>query len=193
MRRYWTDEEDAIVSEMYPENGAMYCTGLLDRTYSSVRSRARTLGLFRTNVKWSEYEIGVIHKYYPKWGVAKCKEFLPNRAEMSIAKKAQDLGVKCDLITQRQILGLRTHNMPKGFYLGSEGYYIYTPTGKTEDRVLYHRFIMEQHLGRKLSSDEIVHHRDENKLNNDITNLEIMTRSEHASHHHGKHLRNKVS
>lgn len=47
----------------------------------------------------------------------------------------------------------------------------------------YHRWFMEQTLGRKLSSDEVVHHVNENKLDNDIGNLQIMTRSEHAKLH----------
>jgi len=49
---------------------------------------------------------------------------------------------------------------------------------------LLHRLIMENHLGRKLLASEIVHHKDENRLNNSIDNLEIMTRSEHIKHHH---------
>ena len=46
-----------------------------------------------------------------------------------------------------------------------------------------HRTIMEEHIGRKLGSDEIVHHIDGDKHNNDITNLTIMTRSEHSRWH----------
>ena len=34
---------------------------------------------------------------------------------------------------------------------------------------------MENHLGRLLNSDEVVHHKDHNKFNNDISNLEVMT------------------
>lgn len=47
-----------------------------------------------------------------------------------------------------------------------------------------HRYVMEQHLGRKLNSNEIVHHIDGNGLNNDISNLEVMSRSEHMKHHY---------
>lgn len=46
-----------------------------------------------------------------------------------------------------------------------------------------HRYIMEQHLGRKLKRDEVVHHKDGNKRNNDLSNLEVMSLSEHAREH----------
>lgn len=42
---------------------------------------------------------------------------------------------------------------------------------------------MEQEVGRKLGSNEIVHHKNEDKLDNGIDNLEILTRSEHAKLH----------
>lgn len=51
-------------------------------------------------------------------------------------------------------------------------------------QVLKHRFIMEQYLGRKLLASEIVHHKDGDKGNNEISNLEILTdRSEHLLKH----------
>lgn len=46
-----------------------------------------------------------------------------------------------------------------------------------------HRYIVEQYLGRKLEKDEIVHHIDGNKSNNNIENLQIMTKSEHSKLH----------
>lgn len=46
-----------------------------------------------------------------------------------------------------------------------------------------HRYIMEQHLGRKLSPDEYVHHKDGDPLNNDINNLEILSPEEHSRLH----------
>jgi hypothetical protein len=59
------------------------------------------------------------------------------------------------------------------------------------NEVFVHRHIMEQKLGRKLQPEEEVHHKDEDKLNNDPNNLELKTKSDHTSHHwnHGSNER----
>ena len=46
-----------------------------------------------------------------------------------------------------------------------------------------HRKMMEDHLGRKLTSCEIVHHIDGDTKNNDIENLQVMSVEEHLCHH----------
>jgi ribosomal protein L34E len=49
--------------------------------------------------------------------------------------------------------------------------------------VFEHRIIMENHIGRLLDDNEVVHHIDGYKKNNVIENLKIMTLSEHTSLH----------
>lgn len=51
-------------------------------------------------------------------------------------------------------------------------------------RVYEHRYVMERKLGRKLSPHEIVHHIDHDSTNNNPSNLQLMTWSEHTLHHH---------
>ena len=46
-----------------------------------------------------------------------------------------------------------------------------------------HRVVMEEHLGRSLSPNEVVHHKDGNPQNNDISNLELLSRSAHIAIH----------
>lgn len=46
-----------------------------------------------------------------------------------------------------------------------------------------HVRVMELHIGRRIKRNEVVHHKDENRRNNVLTNLKLMTRSEHARLH----------
>lgn len=49
-----------------------------------------------------------------------------------------------------------------------------------------HDLVMMKFLGRALREDEVVHHIDENKLNNSIENLAVMSRREHARLHNSR-------
>ena len=57
------------------------------------------------------------------------------------------------------------------------------PKANNRGYVLKSRYIMEQQLGRYLTIDEVVHHKDGNKLNNVVENLELMFKSEHDRGH----------
>lgn len=54
-------------------------------------------------------------------------------------------------------------------------------------QVRLHRYLMEQKMGRKLLFHEIVHHKDGNIHNNNISNLELISRSDHMRIHKNIH------
>lgn len=69
-----------------------------------------------------------------------------------------------------------------------KGEYIYGkisnhPNATSNGYVLEHRLVMENYLGRYLTSNEIVHHVDQNTKNNDISNLRVMSRKDHGHLH----------
>ena len=69
----------------------------------------------------------------------------------------------------------------KGTSIKPNGYVEYT-RGPNKGRGV-HVVVMEEHIGRGLYANEIVHHIDGIKTNNELSNLQLMSRSEHASHH----------
>jgi len=52
-----------------------------------------------------------------------------------------------------------------------------------QDRSYKYRKIMENHIGRPLTDNEVVHHRNHDVEDNRIENLQLMTKSEHAKLH----------
>jgi hypothetical protein len=56
--------------------------------------------------------------------------------------------------------------------------------------ILEHRVVMENHLGRLLNSDEVVHHINHDRKDNRVENLEVMTAKQHQLLH-GKEIGRK--
>ena len=57
-------------------------------------------------------------------------------------------------------------------------------TTKVNGKTVYtHRIVAEKATGRKISRKENVHHKDEDKRNNDPTNLDILSTHDHALAH----------
>ena len=55
--------------------------------------------------------------------------------------------------------------------------------GSLHVRILEHRLVMEKHLGRALRDDEDIHHKNRNRSDNRLSNLQVMSKSEHSSLH----------
>lgn len=81
----------------------------------------------------------------------------------------------------------------KGCWIGQQGYVLVHaaeghPRARVDGTILEHRAVMEAHLGRYLEEYEIVHHRDGDRQNNVLSNLELLDgRAHHGQGHSPAH------
>jgi hypothetical protein len=101
---------------------------------------------------------------------------------------------------QRPLLGKKgaAHPTWKGGQAVDRDGYIRTyapdhPWPRRGGYVLEHVRVMEIHLGRRMRRTEAVHHKDHDRQNNDLSNLEVLERGQHSSHHRklDSHLRER--
>jgi hypothetical protein len=93
----------------------------------------------------------------------------------------------CFECRNKYILGENSHMWKGGRTINGLGYVIiYQPNHPYANagHVLEHRLVMEKHLGRYLTKEEVVHHMDGDKTNNNLTNLHLFaTSGEHTAYH----------
>lgn len=72
------------------------------------------------------------------------------------------------------------YNLLNGPYINNENRRIVFvgPNNKEKKCISYARYLMSEYLGRELTDDEVVDHKDENKLNDCLENYQIITTSE---------------
>lgn len=105
-------------------------------------------------------------------------------------KKPRMVRPKAPIITARFKAEIKRKGPPSKIErIVSKGDYMYAvvyghPMATKNHYVLVHRVVMENHIGRFLRKEEVVHHKDENKKNNAIENLELVaSASEHVKIH----------
>lgn len=165
MRRNFSKEEILFIKENYKKMEYKELAKHLNRTVSSIQSKCLKLGLSR--VLWEEIEVQYLMDNYSSKTAKEISKYL-GRSEQAIHHKANRMG-----------LVRRGRGRSPRYYL-YDGYLI---CSEYNNRYFIHRKVMEDFLGRKLLSEEIVHHVDGDKLNNNIGNLELHTRESHMLEH----------
>lgn len=112
--------------------------------------------------------------------MARCRQC---RSEIASARNKEHCSKACankTIAQKRSQTGEDNPNWKGGKKISSQGYVMALIDGKYEYE---HRVIVEELLGRKLEEWEHVHHIDENKQNNDPSNLIVKSKSEHLRDH----------
>lgn len=116
--------------------------------------------------KFRSYQRAIKQKY--------CNRTCANRAR-------RDENVKRLTIIARQQPSMEKSPYWKGGINRYNGYlYKYLGKGKY---IKMHRWVMEQHLGRKLEPFEVVHHKNGKRDDNRVENLQITNLNEHSRSH----------
>lgn len=93
-----------------------------------------------------------------------------------------------DIYYKTEVVKTSTNNNWKGGVYLAGGYVKVKvkehPAKDKRGYVLLHRLVMEDYLNRYLKDDEFIHHKDGDKLNNDLSNLELVYSEKHAKEHY---------
>lgn len=115
-------------------------------------------------------------EYYVRW-IKSTAKFCNHSCYIESIK-----GVKRPKISE-MFTGSGNPRWKGGRILDKDGYWmIYSPKHPFKNAIGYvreHRLVMEKFLGRYLMSIEVIHHKDENKQNNKLSNLQLFFKPDH--------------
>jgi hypothetical protein len=163
-RRLFSPEEDAVVRRLYGQVSAGLIATRIGRSVHQVRKRARRLGVNKPLKRWTEGEDQKLRDAKGKFALTEVAAAL-GRRKSEVSVRVKWLG----LSPWRTGKGMHSGRPIEGFAKGSP---VYT-----------HRKVVEKNRGRTLGKNEIVHHVDFDKFNNAISNLVVMSRSQHRKAH----------
>lgn len=142
---------------------------------------------FELNASETRVKKGEVH-----YCSAKCRDEGRKTGKVISCKQCgkQFYSIRNEFCSQKCARAYRSDHIDHKIYK-ENGYLVKYENGyNKKGNVKIHRAIMEEKLGRRLSPDEIVHHKDGNRLNNDISNLEVMSRGDHSRLHRKQDLDN---
>ena len=180
----------------YESSKRLYCSKTCATTKNwEKRERARKVKLVCLSCG-KEFELNACETRVKENKVhycsAKCRDEARKAGRIIACKQCgkQFYSTRNDFCSRKCARDYRSENMEHKTYM-EKGYLVKYENGyNKKGNVKLHRAVMEEKLGRRLNSDEVVHHKDGNKLNNDISNLEVMSRGDHSRFHRKKDIEN---
>ncbi len=144
---------------------------------------------------WTDNEIKCLKECYNKVTNEELQKLFPNKTFLSIYKKAYTLGLRKDTaISYLNRSIARKGKIKKTVTIGAKGYKkVYMPEHPRADRrgrVLEHIVVWERGNGKTVPEGCCVHHINEDKGDNRLENLRLMTKTEHITFHN---TRRKIS
>lgn len=127
-----------------------------------------------------------------KFKCGKCKKDFENHPSSKSKYCSQECFHKSRIGVKRPEHGKKMSGEGNGRWKGGklvdkDGYFLILasqhPHRNGGGYVREHRLVMEKHIGRYLKHGEVVHHKNEDKQDNRIGNLELLTKEEHDKHH----------
>ena len=126
---------------------------------------------------------------------AYCGELIKERVDMrdGQVRGYRTPGKYCSLVCTGKAASEANRGTGRGWYIDKFGYRVMNPTRDDRGKQGYaqpeHRAVMEQHLGRKLKMHETVHHKDGDRQNNALDNLELWS----TRHGKGQRVSDKIA
>jgi len=142
--------------------------------------------------EWSDEEVDLLKEIYPHYTNKELSNIF-GRTYHSVIGKAQQFDLKKtqkhkDEIYSKSNSGANSGNFKNYRIVNSEGYVLIKkpnyPYTQKSGYIPEHKYKTEKKIGRPLKENEIVHHKNGDKTDNRLENLELMTRKQHVKHHH---------
>jgi hypothetical protein len=99
---------------------------------------------------------------------------------------------KCHSESMKGFKGEKHPQWKGGRTFRKDGYILVRNPKNPLKSILEHRLIMSEYIGRELEINENVHHKNENKSDNRIENLELLSHGQHTTLHHKKEPKEKL-
>jgi hypothetical protein len=175
MAHDWIQEENQYILDNYKTKSKKEFCEIFNVSLSAINHKYQRLGITEKsimgqNYPWSDDDIEYLKKYW---------------TEKTDREIWEDLNIERfgfgHYVVMRKRLQLGLVDKPRKVHQSKDGYKYWFDYDKM---VFTHREKIEQQIGRKLTSKEIVHHIDGDKSNDDLDNLYLcQDNAEHQSLH----------